>query len=132
MIGKSREMQIVYDQIAQVADSPSTVLINGETGTGKELVAQALHYNGSRANGPFVRVNCAALPETLIESELFGHEKGAFTGAVATRKGRFEQAHGGTIFLDEIGDISPLMQVRLLRVFPEKMLGQKRQIAPAL
>ncbi len=120
LIGRSREMQIVFDQIAQVADSPSTVLINGETGTGKELVAQALHYNGSRADGPFVRVNCAALPETLIESELFGHEKGAFTGAVAMRKGRFEQAHGGTIFLDEIGDISPLMQVRLLRVLQER------------
>ncbi|MCC8190575.1 MAG: sigma 54-interacting transcriptional regulator [Planctomycetes bacterium] len=120
LIGKSREMQIVFDQIAQVADSPSTVLINGETGTGKELVAQALHYNGSRADKPFVRVNCAALPESLIESELFGHEKGAFTGAVAARKGRFEQADGGTIFLDEIGDISPLMQVKLLRVLQER------------
>ncbi|MCD8138182.1 MAG: sigma 54-interacting transcriptional regulator [Planctomycetaceae bacterium] len=120
LIGKSREMQIVFDQIAQVADSSSTVLIHGETGTGKELVAQALHYNGSRADGPFVRVNCAALPETLIESELFGHEKGAFTGAVAARKGRFEQADGGTIFLDEIGDISPLMQVKLLRVLQER------------
>ena len=120
LIGRSREMQIVYDQIAQVADSSSTVMINGETGTGKELVAQALHYNGSRANGPFVKVNCAALPETLIESELFGHEKGAFTGAVASRKGRFEQADGGTIFLDEIGDISPLMQVKLLRVLQER------------
>lgn len=120
IIGKSREMQIVFDQIAQVADSPSTVLIHGETGTGKELVARALHYGGSRSGGPFVRVNCAALPETLIESELFGHEKGAFTGATASRKGRFEQADGGTIFLDEIGDISPLMQVRLLRVLQER------------
>ena len=120
LIGKSREMQIVFDQIAQVADSPSTVLIGGETGTGKELVAQALHYNGSRSGGPFVRVNCAALPETLIESELFGHEKGAFTGASSAHKGRFEQADGGTIFLDEIGDISPLMQVKLLRVLQER------------
>lgn len=120
LIGKSREMQIVFDQIAQVADSPSTVLINGETGTGKELVAQSLHYNGVRSKGSFVRVNCAALPETLIESELFGHEKGAFTGAVATRKGRFEQADGGTIFLDEIGDVSQLMQVKLLRVLQER------------
>ncbi len=120
LIGKSREMQIVFDQIAQVADSQSTVLINGETGTGKELVAQALHYGGSRADKPFIRVNCAALPESLIESELFGHEKGAFTGAIAARKGRFEQADGGTIFLDEIGDISPLMQVKLLRVLQER------------
>ncbi len=120
LIGRSREMQIVFDQIAQVADSPSTVLINGETGTGKELVARALHYNGSRADKPFVRVNCAALPESLVESELFGHEKGAFTGATAARKGRFEQADGGTIFLDEIGDISPLMQVKLLRVIQER------------
>ncbi len=120
LIGRSREMQIVFEQIAQVADSPSTVLINGETGTGKELVAQALHYRGSRADKPFVRVNCAALPESLIESELFGHEKGAFTGATSARKGRFEQADGGTIFLDEIGDITPLMQVKLLRVLQER------------
>ncbi len=120
IIGKSREMQIVLDQIAQVADSPSTVLISGETGCGKELVAHALHYNGSRRDRPFVRVNCAALPETLIESELFGHEKGAFTGAVVSRAGRFEQADGGTIFLDEIGDVSPLMQVKLLRVLQER------------
>ncbi len=120
LVGNSREMRIVFDQIAQVAHSPSTVLIHGETGTGKELVAQALHYGGNRADKPFVRVNCAALPETLIESELFGHEKGAFTGAVSSRPGRFEQADGGTIFLDEIGDISPLMQVKLLRVLQER------------
>ena len=120
LIGKSREMQIILDQIAQVADSPSTVLILGETGTGKELVARALHYNGQRAEGPFVRVNCAALPETLIESELFGHEKGAFTGAVASRKGRFEEANEGTIFIDEIGELSPVMQVKLLRVLQER------------
>lgn len=120
LVGNSREMRIVLDQIAQVAHSPSTVLIHGETGTGKELVAEALHYGGSRADKPFIRVNCAALPETLIESELFGHEKGAFTGAVASRPGRFEQADGGTLFLDEIGDISPLMQVKLLRVLQER------------
>ena len=120
IIGRSREMQIVFDQIAQVANSSSTVLINGETGTGKELVARALHYSGSRADKPFIRVNCAALPESLIESELFGHEKGAFTGAVAARAGRFERADGGSIFLDEIGDVSPLMQVKLLRVLQER------------
>ncbi|MDR1535137.1 MAG: sigma 54-interacting transcriptional regulator [Planctomycetota bacterium] len=120
IIGGSREMRIVLDQIYQAASSRSTVLINGETGTGKELVAEALHYNGDRARKPFVKVNCAALPESLIESELFGHEKGAFTGAVARRRGRFEQADGGTIFLDEIGDISRLMQVKLLRVLQER------------
>ncbi|MDR3212286.1 MAG: sigma 54-interacting transcriptional regulator [Planctomycetota bacterium] len=120
IVGKSREMRIVFDQIAQATSSRSTVLINGETGTGKELVAEALHYNGSRSDQPFIRVNCAALPESLIESELFGHEKGAFTGAVAMRHGRFEQADGGTIFLDEIGDISQFMQVKLLRVLQER------------
>ena len=119
IIGNSREMQVVYDQIAQVAKSPSTVLILGETGTGKELVAQAIHYNSDRANGPFIRVHCAALPENIIESELFGHEKGAFTGALNERKGRFELADGGTIFLDEIGEISPSLQVKLLRVLQE-------------
>jgi Nif-specific regulatory protein len=114
-------MRQVYDQIAQVSDSNATVLIRGESGTGKELVARALHYGSSRRNGPFVSVNCAALPETLIESELFGHEKGAFTGAQQQRKGRFELANGGTLFLDEIGDISPAVQVRLLRVLQERV-----------
>ena len=108
IVGNSREMQVVYDQIARVAKSPSTVLILGETGTGKELVAQAIHYNSDRANGPFVRVHCAALPENIIESELFGHEKG-----------RFEMADGGTIFLDEIGEISATLQIKLLRVLQE-------------
>ena len=112
-------MQVVFDQIAKVAKSPSTVLILGETGTGKELVAQAIHYNSDRANGPFVRVHCAALPENIIESELFGHEKGAFTGAISEHKGRFEMADGGTIFLDEIGEISATLQVKLLRVLQE-------------
>jgi Nif-specific regulatory protein len=119
IIGNSREMQVVFDQISKVAKSPSTVLILGETGTGKELVAQAIHYNSDRVNGPFVRVHCAALPENIIESELFGHEKGAFTGAVSEHKGRFEMADGGTIFLDEIGEISPTLQVKLLRVLQE-------------
>lgn len=120
IVGNSREMQIVYDQIAKVAKSPSTVLILGETGTGKELVAHAIHYNSERADKPFVRVHCAALPENIIESELFGHEKGAFTGAVGERKGRFELADGGTIFLDEIGEISASLQVKLLRVLQER------------
>jgi len=120
IIGNSNAMQEVYDLIAQVARSDATVLIRGESGTGKELVAHAIHYNSRRAERPFVRVHCGALPETVIESELFGHEKGAFTGAVAQRKGRFELAHGGTIFLDEIGDLSPAIQVKLLRVLQER------------
>lgn len=120
IVGNSREMQTVYDQIAQVAKTPSTVLILGETGTGKELVAQALHYNSDRSSGPFVRVHCAALPENIIESELFGHEKGSFTGAISDRKGRFELADGGTIFLDEIGEISPAIQIKLLRILQER------------
>jgi Nif-specific regulatory protein len=120
IIGKSKAMQAVYDLIAQVSQSNTTVLIRGESGTGKELIAHAIHYNSFRANKTFIKVNCAALPETIIESELFGHEKGAFTGAVNARKGRFELADGGTIFLDEIGDLSPATQVKLLRVLQEK------------
>ena len=120
IVGNSKVMRALYDQVAQVADSLATVLIRGESGTGKELVARAIHYGSSRRNNPFVGVNCAALPETLIESELFGHEKGSFTGAAQQRKGRFELANGGTIFLDEIGDISPAVQVRLLRVLQER------------
>ncbi|HYF01593.1 MAG TPA: nif-specific transcriptional activator NifA [Planctomycetota bacterium] len=120
IIGNSKQMGDVYDQIAQVCRSNTTVLIRGESGTGKELVAHAIHYNSPRAEKPFVRVNCAALPETLVESELFGHEKGAFTGALNARQGRFELAHGGTIFLDEIGDFSPATQVKLLRVLQER------------
>jgi len=120
IVGNCSAMRRLYDQIAQVADSPATVLIRGESGTGKELVARAVHYNSNRRNSPFISVNCAALPENLIESELFGHEKGSFTGAMQQRKGRFELANGGTIFLDEIGDISPAVQVRLLRVLQEK------------
>jgi Nif-specific regulatory protein len=120
IIGNSKQMQDVYDQIAQVCRSQTTVLIRGESGTGKELVAHAIHYNSPRAGKPFVRVNCAALPETLVESELFGHEKGAFTGALSTRQGRFELASGGTIFLDEVGDFSAATQVKLLRVLQER------------
>ena len=120
MIGNTRAMQNVYDLLRQVAPSEATVLIRGESGTGKELIANALHYNSPRANRSFVKVNCAALPEGVIESELFGHEEGAFTGAVKTRKGRFEMADGGTIFLDEIGELSPLLQVKLLRVLQER------------
>jgi Nif-specific regulatory protein len=120
IVGNSREMQVVYDQIAQVAKSQSTVLIVGETGTGKELVANAIHYNSDRSDRPFIRVHCAALPESIIESELFGHEKGAFTGAVVERKGRFELADGGTLFLDEISEVSQALQIKLLRVLQER------------
>lgn len=120
MIGSSGGMQIVYDHIEQVASSNTTVLIRGETGVGKELVAHALHKRSPRSLRAFVKVNCAALPDSIIESELFGHEKGAFTGAIAMRKGRFELADGGTLFLDEIGDLSPTTQVKLLRVLQER------------
>jgi Nif-specific regulatory protein len=121
MIGSSSAMRSVYLHIEQVSTSmTTTVLIRGESGVGKELVANAIHQNSSRKGRAFVKVNCAALPDSIIESELFGHEKGAFTGAIAMRKGRFEIANGGTIFLDEIGDISPSTQVKLLRVLQEK------------
>jgi Nif-specific regulatory protein len=120
MVGTSNAMQEVYRLIEQVADSNATVLIRGESGTGKDLVAHAIHYNSPRAGKPFVKVNCTALPETLLESELFGHEKGAFTGAVERKAGRFERAHGGTIFLDEIGDFPLSLQVKLLRVIQFK------------
>ncbi|MFC1552168.1 sigma-54 interaction domain-containing protein, partial [Candidatus Latescibacterota bacterium] len=120
IIGNSKVMRILYDQIAQVSNSNATVIINGQSGTGKELVAHAIHYNSNRKKKPFIKVNCAALPENIIESELFGHEKGAFTGAVSMRKGRFELAIGGTLLLDEIGDLSPMTQVKLLRFLQEK------------
>jgi Nif-specific regulatory protein len=119
ILGKSRSIRNVTDRIEQVAKSNASVLIRGETGTGKELFARAIHELSSRKGKPFIKVNCAALPESVIESELFGHEKGAFTGAIATRKGRFELAHGGTIFLDEIGEISHAFQAKLLRVLQE-------------
>ena len=119
LVGNSEGMNSMFRLVAQVARSDTTVLVRGETGTGKDLVAHAIHYNSARATKPFIKVNCAALPESVIESELFGHERGAFTGAVATRKGRFELAHGGTLFLDEIGDLSSATQVKLLRVLQE-------------
>lgn len=120
MIGSANSMRAVYQNIEQVATSVTTVLIRGESGTGKELVAKALHDRSDRSERNFIKFNCAALPDSIIESELFGHEKGAFTGALAMRKGRFELADGGTIFLDEIGDVSPSVQVKLLRVLQEK------------
>ncbi len=129
IIGTSEPMCQVFDIIRKVADTDSTVLILGESGTGKELVARAIHYNGLRQANPLIPVNCGAIPEDLLESELFGHEKGAFTHAIRTRLGRFEQAHGGTIFLDEIGDMSPNLQVKILRVLQdhqfERIGGQK-------
>ena len=120
IIGTSGPTRQMYEQVAQVAQTNTTVLIRGESGTGKELIAHAIHYNSLRAKKPFVKVSCAALPDTLIESELFGYEKGAFTGASARKKGRFELAEGGTIFLDEIGDINASTQVKLLRVLQER------------
>ncbi|MCD6295279.1 MAG: sigma 54-interacting transcriptional regulator [Deltaproteobacteria bacterium] len=133
IIGKSDSMQAVFAAIKAVAVGATTVLIQGESGTGKELVAGAIHYNSERRNNPFVGVNCSALTESLLESELFGHAKGAFTGAVRDRAGRFEDAHGGTLFLDEIGEISPFIQVKLLRVLQEREIervgeSQKRKI----
>jgi DNA-binding NtrC family response regulator len=119
IVGASGKMQDVYKIVERVADSRATVLLRGESGTGKELVARALHYNSPRASKPFVAVSCAALPETLLESELFGYEKNAFTGAVAAKPGRFEMANQGTLFLDEIGDIPPATQIKLLRVLQE-------------
>ncbi len=120
LVGSSGPMRQVYEQVTQVADTNTTVLIRGESGTGKELIAHAIHYSSLRAKKPFVKVSCAALPESLIESELFGYEKGAFTGAETRKKGRFELAEGGTLFLDEIGDVNLATQVKLLRVLQER------------
>ena len=120
LVGKSPQMLKIYDLIETVAQTDTTVLVNGENGTGKELVANAIHLQSPRKNSPFIKVNCAALPETLLETELFGHEKGAFTGAIRQRKGRFEMANGGTLFLDEVGEIFPAVQVKLLRVLQER------------
>ena len=119
LIGESFAIRHIYSVVEKIASTPSTVLITGESGTGKELIARALHENSSRHGGPFIKINCAAIPKTLMESELFGYEKGAFTGAVGAKPGRFELAHGGTLFLDEIGEIPVEMQVKLLRVLQE-------------
>ncbi|WP_022666793.1 sigma-54 dependent transcriptional regulator [Desulfospira joergensenii] len=120
IIGKGRRMQEIFGLLENISDTDSTALITGETGTGKELIAHAIHHNSPRKNRPFIKVNCSALSENLLESELFGHVRGAFTGAVKDKKGRFEMADRGTIFLDEIGDISPLIQLKLLRVLQER------------
>jgi Nif-specific regulatory protein len=120
LVGTSGPMRQVFEQVSQVAGTNTTVLVRGESGTGKELIAHAIHYSSLRAKKPFIKVSCAALPESLIESELFGHEKGAFTGAEARKKGRFELAEGGTLFLDEIGDVNPSTQVKLLRVLQQR------------
>ena len=119
IIGASQELATIFSVLERVADTPTTVLITGESGTGKELVARALHEQSSRSERPFIKVNCAAIPKELIESELFGYERGAFTGAVNSKPGRFELANGGTLFLDEIGEIPPEMQVKLLRALQE-------------
>ncbi len=120
IVTRSDKMKDILRQVRQVADTDVTVLVQGESGTGKELVAHALHYNSNRAAGPFIAVNCSAIPENLLESELFGYEKGAFTGAMKQKSGKFEDAHTGTLFLDEIGDISAAVQTKLLRVLQEK------------
>jgi two-component system, NtrC family, response regulator AtoC len=122
MIGNSPLMQDVYKRIGQVAASEATVLVRGESGTGKELVVNAIHHNSTRARGPLIKVNCASIPETLLESELFGHEKGAFTNAMYRRVGRFEEAHQGTLFLDEIGELAPALQAKLLRAVQERTI----------
>ncbi|HEY7527934.1 MAG TPA: nif-specific transcriptional activator NifA [Candidatus Deferrimicrobiaceae bacterium] len=132
IVGQSKRMQEVFASVVSVAPSRATVLLRGESGTGKERIARAIHLAGPRADNPFVTVNCAALPETLLESELFGHKRGAFTGAIEERKGRFEQAGGGTLFLDEVGDIPLPTQVKLLRVLQERKferLGENRTIS---
>ena len=124
LVGNCREMQIVYEQVRQVAPSDATVLIRGSSGTGKEMIARAIVQLSSRKDKPFVTLNCAALPENLVESELFGHEKGAFTGAISMRKGRAEIADGGTLFLDEIGDLTMQTQVKLLRFLQERTFSR--------
>ncbi len=130
LIGKSKPMQDIFETIRKVAPATATVLIEGASGTGKELVAKAIHFNSPRRNQPFVAINCSALAESLLESELFGHEKGAFTGALSMRKGRFELADQGTLFLDEIGELSPSLQVKLLRVLQEKVFERVGGMRP--
>jgi len=128
IIGRSPKMQEVFDLVEKVADCDSTILITGETGTGKGLVAKAIHQYSNRKNKPFISINCGAIPENLLESELFGHVRGAFTGATVSKSGKFELAHGGTIFLDEIGDMSPDLQVKVLKVLEE---GEFEQVGGA-
>jgi transcriptional regulator with GAF, ATPase, and Fis domain len=128
IIGRSERMKAVFDLVERVADTDSTILITGETGTGKGLVAKAIHQNSRRKNKPFISINCGAIPENLLESELFGHVRGAFTGATVSKSGKFELAHGGTIFLDEIGDMSPDLQVKVLKVLEE---GEFEQVGGA-
>jgi two-component system response regulator AtoC len=131
IVSKNEKMQNIFDVIKKVAQYKSTVLISGESGTGKELVARALHYNGDRSPNPFIPVNCGAIPENLLESELFGHAKGAFTDAIRTKKGLFEEADGGTLFLDEIGELPGQLQVKLLRVLQEgeiRRIGESKPI----
>ena len=130
IIGSSPKMQEVFKMIERVADTDSTILILGESGTGKELVARALHFNSRRQFAPFVPVNCSALPENLLESELFGHRRGAFTGAINDKKGLFQEADGGTIFLDEVGSMSALLQSRLLRVLQEREVRRVGENTP--
>jgi len=130
MVGTSNAMQAVYRLIEQVANSNATVLIRGESGTGKDLVAHAIHYNSYRADKPFIKVNCTALPDTLLESELFGHEKGAFTSASAAKKGLCEMADGGTLLLDEVGELSPTAQVKLLRFLQDRQVTRLGGIKP--
>ncbi|MES3039466.1 MAG: sigma-54 dependent transcriptional regulator [Bdellovibrionota bacterium] len=120
IVGQSEELQQVLDMVSRVADSDSTVLVHGESGTGKELIARAVHFHSPRHDGPFIAINCGAIPSELLESELFGHVKGAFTGAISNRVGRFELADGGTLFLDEIGDLEPSLQVKILRALQER------------
>ncbi len=132
MVGESAAMKEVYHFLSRVAPTDSTVLVGGESGTGKELVARAIHRNSPRASRPFVAINCAAIPEGLLESELFGYERGAFTGAASQKKGRLEMADGGVVFLDEIGELAPALQVKLLRVLQERefeRLGGARPIS---
>jgi two-component system NtrC family response regulator len=130
IIGRSRAMRDVFATIEKIAPASATVLLEGESGTGKELVAKSIHFNSPRRNKPFVAVNCSALAENLLESELFGHERGAFTGAVSMKKGRFELAEGGTLFLDEIGELSPNLQVKLLRVIQERTIERVGGVKP--
>ncbi len=130
LVGTTSAMVAVYEKVAAVADTPATVLLTGETGTGKEVLAHAIHYRSSRSAGPFVRVNCAAIPESLIESELFGHEKGAFSGAIRQHLGKFEQADGGTLLLDEIGEVKPFVQAKLLRVLENGELARVGSESP--